>query len=169
VPSSARAFAASTQGLPPALLTPRRPPPPQASKEEAAAAAAQVKGTVIPVVKEAPALEKVKITQELKVGGGLLQGGGGGGGGCLAGGCLGWQTTAGQREAALMVCVFAPPQRWRRYAGGFASWNMRRPRGCTGADARALAAAPPLDLAVGPPFHKPNRTSRRTPSSASSA
>ncbi|KIZ03881.1 putative 60S ribosomal protein L13 [Monoraphidium neglectum] len=38
----------------------------EASKEEAAAAAAQVKGPVIPVVKEAPALEKVKITQELK-------------------------------------------------------------------------------------------------------
>ena len=43
----------------------------EASKEDATAAAQQVKGTVMPITKEAAAVETVKITQEMKVRGGV--------------------------------------------------------------------------------------------------
>lgn len=57
---------AARSRAPPASLA-RPHPLPQASKEEAAAAAAQVKGAVMPITKEAPKLETVKISGDMKV------------------------------------------------------------------------------------------------------
>jgi hypothetical protein len=59
------------------LRPPHHLPSSQASKEDATAAAAQVKGAIMPISKEAPALEKVAITADMKVGRGLGRGAGG--------------------------------------------------------------------------------------------
>jgi hypothetical protein len=71
LPFAAQPPRPTLKDTPTATLThrPNHPTPsPQASKEDAAAAAQQVKGVVMPVTKEAPQLETVKITADMKVG-----------------------------------------------------------------------------------------------------